>query len=442
MRFVFSHRLSMEVNRRQFLRAAGAVTVSVAAARPSVDASDEPATKQQPPTAAKSVPEIRTLNEQEVADLMLGSSIQATRNSDTSSMVKRAKALMARGHHFQIVEHGTVPDDWNVICAAGAVGGGGAWEHVPQRIRKQNLPTISIEEGTLRAMDALGKHLGVRWDAVISNEASHGRIGAFVTAAARGLPIVDGCLALRCKPEIQIQMPTVMGVGNKPTAIVTRWNDQIIFDRPADDHRIEDLARAIAVASGGVCSIARTPMTGREVKMGTIPGALTQAILFGRTVREAVEGGQDPIAALIGVSEGMLLFQGTVREAKMSGLRGHTYWDVEIDGDGAFSGHVYKVWVKNENIMTWLDGQVDVMPPDLICNLNPKTGDAITGVDLGGYRTGESVAMVGIPAHRMWRLPKGIEIFGPRHFGYDMDYVPIEELRKRRPRPWEERSRH
>ena len=429
-----SRRLSIGMNRRHFLRTSGAAAVAAAAQEPAVGAAAQAASKQSSAATATQTPKIRTLNEQEVADLMLGSSIQATRNSDTAGMIKRAKGLLARGRQFQIVEHGQIPDDWNVICAAGAIGGGGAWGHVSERIRKQKLPTISTDEGTLRAMDLLGKHLGVRWDAVISNEASHGRIGAFVTAATRGLPVVDGCLALRCKPEVQIQIPTVMGVGNKPTAIVTRWGDQIIFDRPAEDHRIEDLARAIAVASGGICSIARTPLTGREVKMATIPGALTQAISFGRTVREALERGRDPIAALIDVSGGMLLFQGTVRKAEMSGLRGHDYCDVEIAGDGAFSGHVYKVWVKNENIMAWLDGQVDVMPPDLICNLNPKTGDALTGIGLGGYRVGESVAMVGIPAHALWRLPKGIEIFGPRHFGYDLDYVPIEELRKRRPK--------
>lgn len=421
-----------QVTRRNFLKAS-AVTVAAAAARPAVGAAAEAASKQPRPTTATLAPKIRTLSEQEVADLMLGSSIQATRNSDTSSMIKRAKELLARGRQFRIVEHGQVPDDWNVICAAGVVGGGGAWEHVPERIRKQKLPTISYDEGTLRAMDVLGKHLGVRWDAIISNEASHGRIGAFVTAATRGLPVVDGCLALRCKPEVQIQMPTVMGVGNKPCAIVSRWGDEFIFNRPAEDHRIEDIARAIAVASGGVCSIARTPLTGREVKMGTIPGALTQAISFGRAVREAVERGRDPIAALIGVSGGMLLFQGTVRKAEISGLRGHSYCDVEIAGEGAFAGHLYKVWVKNENLIAWLDGQVDVMPPDLICNLNPKTGDAQIGIGIGGYRIGEAVAMVGIPAHPLWRRPKGIEIFGPRHFGYDLDYVPIEELQKRRP---------
>lgn len=58
---------------------------------------------------------------------------------------------------------------------------------------------------------------------------------------------------------------------------------------------------------------------------------------FGRAVREAVERKRDPIAALIGVTGGMLLFLGTARKAQMSGLRGHTYWDVETAGDGSTS---------------------------------------------------------------------------------------------------------
>jgi hypothetical protein len=28
------------------------------------------------------------------------------------------------------------------------------------------------------------------------------------------------------------------------------------------------------------------------------------------------------------------------------------------------------------------------------------------------------------------RTPKGIQLFGPGYFGYDMDYVPVEELNK------------
>lgn len=378
-------------------------------------------------------PRIRTLTEQEVMDMILGSSIQAARNSDTANMQKRAKEYLAQGKQFQIIAPDDVPDDWHIICAAGGIGGGGAWEHVVERIKKQQLPTVMTgEESTVRAMDILGTHMGVKWNALIRNEASGGTIGAFASAIARGLPVVDACLCGRCKPEIQIQMPTVMGVGNKPASFVTRWGDQVILDKPADDYRVEDIGRTIAVASGGGCSMARTPLTGRELKMGTIPGSLTQAIVFGKTVREAAARGEDPVAALVKVSNGFKLFQGTVTKADMTGLRGHTYWDVEIAGTGPYNNHVYKVWVKNENIISWLDGSVDVMPPDLICQLDPKTGDAIGGVGLGGYPKGREIVMVGIPAHKMWRTPRGIEVFGPRYFGYDLDYVPIEELQRKR----------
>ncbi|MDR0359838.1 MAG: DUF917 domain-containing protein, partial [bacterium] len=26
-----------------------------------------------------------------------------------------------------------------------------------------------------------------------------------------------------------------------------------------------------------------------------------------------------------------------------------------------------------------------------------------------------------------WRTPRGLELVGPRYFGYDFDYVPLEE---------------
>lgn len=409
------------MNRRDFI-ASSAVALSAPLVAPLTAQS----------RASASGPAVRTLTEPEVMDLMLGSSIQAARSSDTAPMQKRAKEFLDQGRKFQVVALESIPDNWNVICAAGSIGGGGAWEHVRERALKQKLPTITTEEATIRAMDMLGKHLGRTWNAVIRNEASGGTIGAFASATARNLPVVDACLAERCKPEVQIQMPTVMGVGNKPAGIVTRWGDQILIDKTADDYRIEDLGRTIAVGSGGGCAIARTPLTGRETKMGTIPGALTQAILYGRTVREARAAGRDPVAALVAVARGFKLFQGTVTKADMTGLRGHTYWDVELKGTGPFSGHTYKIWVKNENLVAWLDGTVDAMPPDLICNLDPKTGDAIGGAGLGGYALNTEVAIVGIAAHPMWRTAKGIEVFGPRYFGYDFDFVPIEELQRRR----------
>ena len=94
---------------------------------------------------------------------------------------------------------------------------------------------------------------------------------------------------------------------------------------------------------------------------------------------------------------------GTVTKADMKGDRGFTWWDVEIAGNGPYAGHTYKVFVKNENIVAWLDGVPDAMSPDTIQNLDPKTGDAHNGGQLGGYKIGAEIAMIGYETSPLWR---------------------------------------
>jgi DUF917 family protein len=324
-----------------------------------------------------------------------------------------------------------------IVAAAGGVGGGGAWEYVNERVKQQNLPTLK-ENTTVLAADVLSKHMGKKFNAVIRNEADGAMIAAFQSSVALGVPIVDACLAGRAKPELNLQVSFANGISGTPAALVTRWGDVIILDKTVDDYRLEDLARAVAVASGGGSSIARNPMTGRDVKRGTIKGALTEAKLFGRTVREAKALGRDPIDALITVANQsrptFRMFQGTVTKSDQKGERGFNWVDAEMSGTKQFAGHTYRVYVKNENIISWLDGKPDILPPDLIYNLDPQTGDAVSGVAMGNYPIGKEVVIVGRAASPMWRTPKGLEIFSPRHFGFDVEYRPIEDVQKARPR--------
>jgi DUF917 family protein len=384
-------------------------------------------------SAVQARPRIRTLTEQEVVDMTVGTAIQGTRSSDTAAMIRQAKALLASGQSYNVISVNELPDDWTVVTAAGGIGGGGAWEYVTERTKKQNLPTVA--NGTVAAMAALSKHLGKKFDAVIRNEAAGATINAFQVAAAAGLPVVDACPAGRAKPEVQQSLTFISGLSVTPAALVTRWGDTIFIDKTVDDYRYEDIARAVAVASGGGVSNARGVLSGRDVKRATVHGALTEAILFGRTVREAAAQGKDPVQALLKVANGYPLFQGTVTKAEQKGERGFSWWDIELAGTREYTGHIYRVWVKNENILSWLDGKTDVMSPDLIYNLDPKTGEAMPGGGLGGYPMGLEVAIIGRAALAPgFRSPKGIEVIGPRHFGFDFDYKPIEEVMTTRPR--------
>jgi DUF917 family protein len=390
-------------------------------------------------TPAQQGPRIRTLTEQEVADILVGSSIQGTRNGNSAGMIKTAHDLMAQGKKFTMIEPDDLPDDWMVVAAAGGVGGGGAWDYVRERIDKQKLPTV--QNATVRAAEVLSQHIGKKFNAIIRNEADGAMIAAMQSAVALGVPLVDACLAGRAKPELNLQVPFTVGISGTPAALVTRWGDVVILDKTVDDYRLEDLARAVAVASGGGASIARNPMTGRDVKRGTIKGAVTEAMLFGKVVREANAQGKDPIDALIAASNQIggpsrptyRMFQGTVTKAEQKGDRGFDWVDAELTGVNQFKGHTYRIYVKNENIISWLDGKPDILPPDLIYDLDPKTGDAVTGVSMGNYPIGKEVVIVGRASSPMWRTPKGLEIFSPRHFGFDVDYKPIEDLARMRP---------
>ena len=381
---------------------------------------------------AGQTPKIRTLTEQEVVDLMVGGAIQGTRSSNTTQMVDRAKALLAKGKQFKIISVDDLPDNWITVTAAGGIGGGGAWDYVRDRIKQQNLPTVT--NPAVLGVRALEQHLGEKFNAVIRNEAAGATLNVFEVATALDLPVVDACVAGRAKPELEQTLTYIAGVNTTPAALVTRWGDVLFIDHAVDDYRYEDIGRAIAVASGGGVSSIRGLLTTEQIKRITIHGALSEAILFGKTVREAKAQGKNPIEAILKVSGGHKMFEGVVATAEENGNRGFTWWNVVLDGTGPYSGHKYRVFVKNENILSWLDGKPDVMSPDLLYNLDTDTGQAHNSAGLGSYKIGARITMIARAAPApAWRSPKGIEVIGPRHFGFDFDYVPLERVLETRP---------
>ena len=82
-----------------------------------------------------------------------------------------------------------------------------------------------------------------------------------------------------------------------------------------------------------------------------------------------------------------------------------------------------RVWFKNENLMLWVDGKLKACAPDLICMLNTKNVYGTYNRDLA---KGNQVTVVGIPALPIWRTKKGKELFGPRAFGFEEDYVDFK----------------
>jgi DUF917 family protein len=68
------------------------------------------------------------------------------------------------------------------------------------------------------------------------------------------------------------------------------------------------------------------------------------------------------------------------------------------------------------------DGVPEVMTPDLICVLDSVSGDGI-GTDV--LRFGQRVSVLALPAPSVFTTPRGLELVGPRAFGFDFDYRSV-----------------
>src|SRR5262245_1831765 len=226
--------------------------------------------------AAAQTPKVHTLNEQELIDMMVGSSILCTRGGDTDGMIQRIRTALADGRHFTMIPLEDVPDEWTGFTMFG-VGGGGAWEYVTKRMEAQGFAPGRGSQGPsgLTAADVLSTYLGKKFDVTFEAEAGGATAGALTTAQRMNIPIVDACPSGRCLPEVQMSPFFMNGVTRAPLAGVTRYGDVILLPKVADDFRVEDLTRGLAVASGGSVTVAANAVSGKTLKANLIPGFLS-----------------------------------------------------------------------------------------------------------------------------------------------------------------------
>ncbi len=115
-------------------------------------------------------------------------------------------------------------------------------------------------------------------------------------------------------------------------------------------------------------------------------------------------------------------FTGNVSAVEYKTVDGFTKGSIEINGTDEHHGQQYRILVKNENLASWIDGEVAATIPDLICVLARGSGDPVTNPN--AY-VGQAVAVVLIPAPVEFKTPKAISVFGPSYAGLDVEYQPV-----------------
>jgi len=251
-----------------------------------------------------------------------------------------------------------------------------------------------------------------------------------VMAALGDKPVIDGDCNGRAVPEVELCTLNVVGLPFTPIALVTPWGETMIIKKVFDYSRAEDFCRAIAVISGGSSLIVSAPIRGKVLPDSIVLNTISKSIKLGRAIREARDKGKDPIeAALQALDDAFLLFRGKVTHFEREERGGFMWGEHRYEGTDEFKGRKFRIWYKNEHLISWLDDQPYVTCPDLLCVLDAKTGQGLSNWGEDFYE-GREVAIIGVKADRLWRTERGLSILNPKHFGFDIEYKPIETLVK------------
>lgn len=357
---------------------------------------------------------MRKLGKQEIEDIAIGAALLGT-GGGGDPYIGKLMALQAIEEHGEItlLSPDEIPEDAVIVSSA-----------------MMGAPTVLFEkppsgEESINAFKTLEAYLGKEIYATFPIEAGGlNSMQPLALAAELGIPVIDADGMGRAFPALHMvtfyldgmeASPMVMADEKGNTALMTTINSAWT----------EKLARPVTSEMGGSAMLAIYPMTGKNIKDSGIHHILTFAEEIGRTIRLAREQNADPIAAVLKVTDGYELFRGKVKDIHRRTEGGFVKGTAQIEGIANDRGETLQLHFQNEHLLAETEEHVLCTTPDLIAVLDVETGMPIT---TEGIKYGARCVVIAVKCDAKWRTEAGIQLVGPNNFGYDLQYVPIEQL--------------
>jgi len=351
--------------------------------------------------------------------------------------------LVEKGVEFKLTEPGAVPKDELIFVSAG-VGGGLEREKSEKYLRRYPsveewikemdrvfpLPSwaeIPGEDWLMMPHERMVELKGSEPYGYMPFEIGPNNYREFTRAGTLGKPVVDADTAgYRAVPELSLATLNVSNAPVAPLVVCTTWGDMAVFEKFLSWQRAEDLVRHVAITSGGGC-LGMLSFDGGWIKKDTVQGTLSLSMKVGKAILKAREDGEDPVDAILKSAGGCPLFEGEVAAYTNEGRGSFTWGNAWIKGTGDYAGHTMRIWFKNENQVSWIDEKPYVTCPDPFTVVDRETGEGFSNFRVTDWPQGRRVVVWGMKAAEPWRTERGLRIYNPKHFGFDIEYVPIEK---------------
>ena len=166
----------------------------------------------------------------------------------------------------------------------------------------------------------------------------------------------------------------------------------------------EEFLRNFARMSAVGAHVVGYPVTKKQIQKFVELGTVSQALAVGKNIA------QNNIDNLLKEIEGSVLFEGVINTIDYTDDKAFTTCTLSLENviDNA------RLFIKNENLIVWVNDEVVLTCPDLILMLD-ATGKPVYN---GELQEGQNITIIGAPARPLWRTEKGRELFHPRLFGF------------------------
>lgn len=335
---------------------------------------------------------------------------------------------LEKGHEIGWVDVDELKDD-EYSCCPYLVGSLATPDEETKRWMKNKfgLDDAFIDDTArmVRGIKAMEEKMGKKISALIPVELGGATAGACLSAAAElGLIVPDGDYTGRSMPEIQQTTPYIFDQTITPTFICDGWGDLTLIEGTINYQMAERIAKQIAIAGFACCSQTGFFANGADTKKALVKGTLTESYEAGKALREAVEAGLDPADVIAEKVGGWVVCKGKVTGKEVEPRDDYYCATHEITGEGDYAGTNLKIWLENENHICWRNGEILATTPDMIQVIDSKTGQPYTNNII---ETGMNVSVIVMKSRDVFRTERGLFFHNPRTFGFDVDYVPVEE---------------
>jgi DUF917 family protein len=360
---------------------------------------------------------MRKIGKQEIEDIAVGAALLGT-GGGGDPYIGKLMALQAIEEFGEVtlLDVDEVPDDVLVVPSS-----------------MMGAPTVMVEKApsgaeAIAAFQGLEAYLGKKVYATFPIEAGGvNSMMPFALAARLGLPVVDVDGMGRAFPELQMVTFYLDGISATPGVIADEKGNTAVLNT-IDNVWTERIARAATIQMGGSIMCAIYPMTGKNLKESGVRNILKLEEEIGKSIRLAKQNNVNPINEVLNKVGGFELFRGKVSDINRKTETGFARGIATIEGLNEDKGETLQLRFQNEHLIAQTDKRLLCVTPDLIAVLDAETGLPVT---TEGIRYGARCVVIGIPCDPKWRTEKGIAAVGPKYFGYDVDYVPVEELVKK-----------